>query len=389
MSKQSHHIALVRQRYTAFGGAERFVDRALSSLKAQNTQLTLICRDWKGEPGYDIHSCRPFYLGRTWRDVSFSHCVQQHITHTAYDLVQSHERIPGCHIYRAGDGVHREWLIQRARVQTPLTARLTRLNLFHRHILAAEKAMFLSPKLRKVICNSHMIKHEIQHHFGLTDDKFCVIHNGVDSDKFHPQLKKHRAQVRHQLQIADDAPVFLFVGSGFERKGAGALIKALAMMQKKTPGAHAIFVGKDKQLAKYQTQAQQHGVSARCHFVGPQQDVRPYYGAADVFVLPTLYEPFPNVVVEAMACGLPVITSSKCGSCDIITPGENGFICDALDIEQLAAHMQTLSSPELQGKMGNQARLTVEPMSLDHMATQLLALYEDLLRTPKDNIQAS
>ncbi len=368
-------IALIRQRYTPFGGAERFVDQALSSLKSDNTDLTLICRDWKGEIKHSVHQCQPFYLGRTWRDQSFTRCVQKHLTNTHYDLVQSHERIAGCHIYRAGDGVHREWLTQRARTQGPISKYLTQLSPFHRRLLAAEKQMFLSPLLKRVICNSHMVKHEIQHHFGLAEDKFCVIHNGVDSEKFHPDLKHHRQTQRQQLHIPQQATVFLFVGSGFERKGAGTVIQALT----KVDAAHAVFVGKDKLTKHYQQLANRLRVASRCHFVGPQTDVRPYYGVADAFVLPTLYEPFPNVVMEAMACGLPVITSTKCGSTDIIMPGENGLICDALDIEQLASHMQTLSSSEVRDKMGRAARSTVEPMTLEHMAEQLIQLYRQLL----------
>ena len=105
-------LAIVRQKYTPFGGAERFVERALVALKSKNVDVSIIAREWQGDAAGDIQGVRvnPFYLGRTWRDAGFAHAVQRLIAAGRFDLVQSHERIPGCDIYRAGDGVHATWL---------------------------------------------------------------------------------------------------------------------------------------------------------------------------------------------------------------------------------------------------------------------------------------
>ena len=111
-------LALVRQKYTPYGGAERFMARAVSALRESGTDVTVVAREWQGDqPGRDFIRCNPFYLGRTWRDVGFAKCVQEIIASGTFDLVQSHERIPGCQIYRAGDGVHATWLELRGRGQ--------------------------------------------------------------------------------------------------------------------------------------------------------------------------------------------------------------------------------------------------------------------------------
>ncbi len=97
-------LALVRQRYSAYGGAERFIERALGALGGQGVAVTVLAREWIGAPG-GLVRCDPFYVGRLWRDWSFARAVCREIARRPFDLVQSHERIDCCDIYRAGDGV--------------------------------------------------------------------------------------------------------------------------------------------------------------------------------------------------------------------------------------------------------------------------------------------
>lgn len=365
-------LALIRQRYTPYGGAERFVARAMAALQERGAQVTIVTRRWAGDG--EALVVNPFYVGSLWRDWSFARGVCKALAGQDFDLVQSHERIACCDIYRAGDGVHREWLAQRARIQHPLQRLATQLNPYHRYTLAAEARLFASPRLKAVICNSRMVKNEIQHHFGVAEDKLHVIYSGVDLEAFHPRLKaQHRAAVRTRHGIPPGAPVYLFVGSGFERKGLAALLRAFALLG---PDAHVIVVGGDKHSARYQTLATTLGVTDRAHFVGPQTDVKPFYGAADVFVLPTLYDPFPNVALEAFACGLPVITSHKSGAAEFVREGENGAVCDALDNQALASAMQALAAHD----HTEAARQTVLQHDVQAMSQATTALYSRLLQ---------
>ncbi len=371
-------IAIARQKYTPYGGAERFVARALDALRAQGVEVTVIAREWTGDPA-GILQVNPFFLGRTWRDVGFSHYVQRIINAGRFDLVQSHERIPGCHVYRAGDGVHATWLELRNQARGGLARFLTGRSPWHSYVLETEEAMFRHTALRAVICNSQMVKDDIARRFGVAAEKLHVIPNGVDLEVFHPGLRaEHGSRVRAELGIPADAPVVLFVGSGFERKGVAVLLRALAAMT--NPAAHLIVVGKDRGQSLAEKLAQTLGVDERVHFLGGREDVRPYYGAADVFCLPTLYDPMPNAALEAFACGLPVVTSTTCGAAELIVPGKNGAVCEALDHAAIAAQLDALLAPEGREERRVAARAAVEALGAGVMTEQLLALYRLLLQ---------
>lgn len=373
-------IALVRQRYTPFGGAERFVANAVRALRAEGAALTIVTRHWPGGEEFSPLICNPFYLGSLWRDWSFARCVCRSLANKNFDLVQSHERIPCCDIYRAGDGVHREWLAQRRRMLGPLARLGIALNPFHRHVLAAEKKLFASPQLKAVICNSNMVKEEIQRHFGLPEEKLHVIYSGVDQDIFHPGLRElHRSAVLAQYNIPADATVFLFVGSGFERKGLATALRALANLP---TSAHLLVVGKDKKLEQFRRLANQLGIETRTRFLGGQENVQLFYGAADAFVLPTLYDPFPNAALEAFACGLPVITSSKSGAAELIREGKNGFVRDALDVTEFVAAMRQITEQGI-APYSVPARNTVAALTPSAMSGRLFDLYRSLLNAAR------
>ncbi|MEW6353206.1 MAG: glycosyltransferase family 4 protein [Pseudomonadota bacterium] len=369
-------LALVRQRYTPDGGAERFMERAMQSLQAQGVSVTLITRAWRAQEGINLLRCNPFYIGSLWRDWGFARAVRRTLQKHQFDLVQSHERIPGCDIYRAGDGVHREWLKQRMRTLGIFERLRIFLSPYHHYVKAAERALFRSPRLRAVICNSHMVKSEMQRYFALPGHKLHAIYNGVDVQAFSPGLKCHRDAVRKQFSIPQEATLFLFVGSGFERKGVHRVLEAMAQLPL---NAYLIVVGRDKRLKKFLQQTKALKIENRVRFVGVQSDVKPFYGAADALVLPTLYDPFPNVILEAMAAGLPVITSAQCGAAELIEHGRNGYVCDALDTPALIESMRVLMDAGIQKQVADAARSTVLPLNQEAMVEQLVQLYQGLL----------
>ncbi len=167
----------------------------------------------------------------------------------------------------------------------------------------------------------------------------------------------------------------LFVGSGYERKGLPTLLRALANMRR--GDARLWVVGRDGQETLMRKLAQTLGVDRRVMFLGAQPDVRPFYGAADLFVLPTRYDPFPNAALEAMACGLPLVTSGNCGAAELVTAA-NGAVVAADDMAALAASLDELCG-RARG-MRDGARASVAHLDLANMAARLTALYAELLR---------
>ncbi|MFN5541658.1 MAG: glycosyltransferase family 4 protein [Betaproteobacteria bacterium] len=387
-------IALIRAKYNPFGGAERFVQTAVEALADEGVSMTVLTRAWpetsvaSGDaPAVDYVILNPRYVTSTGRDKSFAAAIEQHLSHTHYDLVQSHERIVGCDVFRAGDGVHATWLEHRRRVSSGLKQLGVRLNPHHRYLLATERAMFESPKLRAVICNSQMVKADISRHFDIDPAKLRVILSGVDTTVFHPGLRElHRAETRKTLRIPKSAPVALFVGSGFERKGLIGFLMGLADQSGHSrltrESVRGIVVGHDKHMTRFQSFADQLGLSDRVSFVGGVKDVRPFYAAADIFVLPTLYDPLPNACLEAMACGLPVITSTGSGAAELIANGVDGFVVDALDTPAIADAIEaSLASAMSDNLMGKNAAAKVAPLTSRAMAANYVALYRELLGT--------
>jgi len=368
-------IAIVRQRYNPYGGAERFIERALAALRTEGTAVTIVSRQWPAGAGSAI-ICNPWFVGRLWRDLGFARAVCRSLRREQFDLVQSHERLSCCDIFRAGDGVHRQWLENRGRTQSAWARTVTRLHPFHLYLLAAERRMFEAARLRAVICNSNMVRDEILRHFSVDPSRVEVIYNGIDLAHFHPALREqHRAAVRAALSIGAQDMTCLFVGSGFARKGMDSLLRAFATAARAP--ARLIVVGADKREGAARRLAQHLGIGDRVRFLGGQADVRPYYGAADCFVLPTLYDPFPNAALEALACGLPVIVSRQSGAAELVEPGVNGTVCDAFDPGDVAAALKR--APQLLGEAARRAaRRSVEHLSIDAMAARLIALYNRL-----------
>jgi UDP-glucose:(heptosyl)LPS alpha-1,3-glucosyltransferase len=201
-----------------------------------------------------------------------------------------------------------------------------------------------------------------------------VIYSGVDLDSFHPRLREERGRaLREKIGADETVPVILFVGSGYQRKGLPTLLHALSRMARRD--ARLWVIGRDKHESLMRSMAQTLGVDDRVLFLGAQPDVRPFYGAADLFALPTLYDPFPNAALEALACGLPLVTTTTCGAAELITPA-NGAVITAGDAAALAASLDVLSVKA--PAMRDAARASVAHLELTSMAAQLMALYSRL-----------
>jgi UDP-glucose:(heptosyl)LPS alpha-1,3-glucosyltransferase len=371
-------LGVIRQRYTAFGGAERFLERAIDALLARNVNVRIYTREWPPARSGPVEPvvCNPFYVGRLWRDASFAHAVRESLARDRPEIVQSHDRIEGCDVFRAGDGLHRSWLDERIRVGGALDRASINANPYHRFVLDAEARLLASPALKAVICNSQMVAQDLRTHFPIESSKVRVIYNAVDSADFGIHVRSARAETRASLGLRASDFAFLLVGSGYRRKGVPTAIRALARLP-----AHVrlVVVGREKHMARYRMLAAREGVAARVIFAGAQRDPRPYYGAADAFVLPTIYDPLANTVVEALACGLPVVTSTRCGAGELVVTAGAGWLCDSMDAAAFADRMSRLLDPAELEKTSSRAVPAVSHLTPEAMTAQMLALYDDVL----------
>jgi UDP-glucose:(heptosyl)LPS alpha-1,3-glucosyltransferase len=221
------------------------------------------------------------------------------------DVLFSLERVWECDCYRAGDGVHRAWLERRGR---GWQAWFRRWNPKHRQLLELEEALLGRGGARQIIANSEMVRREILENYGGDPGRISVIYNGLPASAF---------QAPEGIREARDF-VVLFAGSGWERKGLRRLVEAVETLPESIePRLLVAGRGNPRSLGR---------VSSRVRFLGPVADMAAVYATADVFALPTLYDPFSNACLEAMAAGLPVITTDANGFGEIIDPGKTGEV---------------------------------------------------------------
>jgi UDP-glucose:(heptosyl)LPS alpha-1,3-glucosyltransferase len=371
-------LAIIRQRYTPQGGAERFLEGALEALLERNVAITLYTREWPQTKLQLIEPSivNPYYIGRWWRDAGFARAVTKEIMRGRFNLVQSHDLVLTCDVYRPADGIHATWLEERLK-DAPASLRMrVAMSPYHRYKLSMERKLFASPWLRRVLCNSKLVRDDIKSRFGLPDERLPVLYNAVDSNIYSPELRVHRERIRGKHKIPDEATLYLLVGSRFRRKGVAAALEALAQVPEP---AHLLIVGDDRDTESYKSMARDLGVRGRVTFAGFQTEIGPYYGAADAFVLPALYDSFPDAAMEALACGLPVVTSTRSGAAELVSEHDAGFVCDSRDVGALTTHLRALQDPQLRAVLGANARKAVLPLSPAAMTLKLVLIYKELL----------
>jgi UDP-glucose:(heptosyl)LPS alpha-1,3-glucosyltransferase len=191
-------------------------------------------------------------------------------------------------------------------------------------------------------------------------DRVVVAHNGVDSRRFSPAVRAlHRERQRAALGAAPDETLLLFVGKGFARKGLAVLLAAIGQLYAAGARGLRLAVVGQGATVRWEGLARELGIADRVRFVGHASDPEAYYVAADVFVLPTFFDPFANATLEAMASGLPVITSRSNGASEILTPGADGLVVDdPRDAAGVARAIGDLMDPARREAMGRAARET-------------------------------
>jgi UDP-glucose:(heptosyl)LPS alpha-1,3-glucosyltransferase len=380
------HVALLRQRLAGFGGAETTLSHLARGLAGAGHRVTVYGASPETEarpalgPGIDYVRV-PVWGGKAVRLLAFALNARRLLQQGPPQLVFSLERTLYQHVYRAGDGCHREWLARRAPFLSPAARAAERLRPLHRVMLILEKRLFADPGLRWVIANSRQVKEEIIRHYRVNPAKIQVVSNGLDRQKFHP-LDEGGTEARRQgLGAPPGAEIVLFVGSGFRRKGLAYLIEAFARL----PHRESVLwvVGKGNP-APYRRLADRVQCAERVKFWGPQGEVAPFYQAAAVLALPTLYDPCSNVVLEALACGTPAVTTAANGAAEFLTPGQNGEILSRPDdVAGLAAALASYLARARDPEVRRVAQEAVAHLSWESTLAGTLAVLEEASREPR------
>ena len=323
-------IGLVRRGHSETGGAEAYLKRLAHGLNQAGHATRLFtdsswpAREWSWGPITRIS-------GETAR--GFANELVKAEPKRDCDLLLSLERVWQCDVYRAGDGIHQVWMRKRDAASSAARRWFRRVSGKDRDTIELERALFTGGA-RHVIANSEMVKWQAQEFYSYPPDQIDVVANGVPLTDFRPDPEARRIR-REVLRLRGDEVALLFVGSGWERKGLHFAVRAVTSLGK---NMRLLVAGRGRRDFANQPNVQ---------LLGAVRDLPGLYAAADIFLLPTLYDPFSNACLEALASGLPVITTRDNGFSEIIENGVHGSIInDASEIDAIREALLFWSDPE-------------------------------------------
>jgi UDP-glucose:(heptosyl)LPS alpha-1,3-glucosyltransferase len=332
-------VALIHMRHAATGGTERYLNHLAAHLARRGDEVSIVCRSHEEapHPGIRFEVLRPLAVGAAMRMTSFARAAERHVRERPYDVVYGLGKTWTHDVIRLGGGCH----------QTYLERTGTAVRHKERLALGIESRALAPDAYLRVVVNARMVAEDVGRRHGVPADRIALIYNGVDLERFHP--RKHAgpgAQLRRSIGVSDREIAVLFLGSGYARKGLDLLIEAFAAVSRQRAEARLVVVGRDSDEDRYRRAAAAAGIAENTRFLGPRADAESCFAAADLYVLPTRYDPFANTTLEALASGLPVITSRDNGASELIEEGRNGSVLPELDPATLASTLLGWCDPD-------------------------------------------
>ncbi|MEZ5406252.1 MAG: glycosyltransferase family 4 protein [Verrucomicrobiia bacterium] len=369
-------LTLIRQFPAGLGGAEKYLQLLIQGFSEKQIQINLLCADYPQEsplnkiPNLNIIRLDPYRLSqiRWMRPWYFSWLAKNWVQKNSQPLVISLERYWQQNLLRAGDGVHAAWLQQRYQLQNSFLNLFTKLSPFHQLLLWSEKKAYHPQNTQRVIANSHLVKKQIVDFLHFPEEHIDVVYNGVDlkpwQPSYDPWLKKY-------LGLTPDCVIALFVGSGWQRKGLKKATEIVDAWQKQNSRQIKLIV-----IGKGPEKRYRHPL---VYFSGPKppSETGRFYQGADLLLFPTYYDPFANVTLEALASGLPVITSTHNGASEILTEGQDGIaFTPEAPTELWVQAINHFSNPEQRNLTRQLCRQKAQQFSLENHLLALISLCE-------------
>jgi UDP-glucose:(heptosyl)LPS alpha-1,3-glucosyltransferase len=366
-------IAVIRKECSLRqGGAERYCANLCRELAARGHHVYVLAQQMDKDlhPDLDHVPIRVSSFGSSAKNISFHRNSQRALRQLHVDRVYALSRSYPADALRVSDPLHSTWMKLRYRSKWRLF--IERLNPRHRTILSLEKKIFNPANTKVIITNSKLTKRQVHQLFGFPQERIHVVYNGVDLKKFSP--------LGEVVQISKKVRL-LFVGMEFRRKGLQELLKGLSLIKHGLLEYSLDIVGKGDEKC-FRRMAENFGIAGNVRFHGPSPMVEEFYRAADLLVFPTRYDPFANVCLEALACGLPVATTTTNGAAEIIQDGETGFILNGSSdlADQIAARISFFGamSPESRRQMAKMARRKAESFTIGRNVDETLAILRSL-----------
>ncbi|RPH34797.1 glycosyltransferase family 1 protein, partial [bacterium] len=237
--------------------------------------------------------------------------------------------------------------------------------------------LLTSGETKRIIACSNLVKNQIVQHYGVEPGRIAVIPNGVAfQEKNGPESM--RTSLRKRWGIPGDDRVLLFVGNEFARKGLQTVLEAMARLA--MPDVRLLVVGAGN-IGPYERLTEALHLGGRVSFLGSVERPERLFGIADIFIFPTLYDPCPLVVLEAMAAGVPVVTSRSCGTVEGMTHGLHGiYLDDPTSAGEAAEWIRTLlTDHKLHEQLSLEGRNKAREYCWDAIAARTLEILEKVV----------
>lgn len=368
----------------ARGGAERYTIDLARDLSAAGIDVALLASSFDDSPPpVERVVLRARALTRAGAYRAFLRSLEEHLREARYDIVHAMLPVPRCDIYHPHAGLAAETLAAgHLQHRSPLTRAAAwlgnRLNRRRCLYAAVERRLLAGDQAPLVLCLSDYVRRLVQRRYHLPPESLAVLHNGVDLQRFDPLPASAGSDAPPwPAAFADRGVVALMVAQDFRRKGLAEAIESLSLARDRR--LRLAVVGRDDPRP-YGRLARRRGVAEQVLFAPPAGDLRPFYRHADYLLLPTWHDPCSLVVLEALAMGLPVITTRRNGAAELMADGQHGRVLpDPSDGPALAAAMCAMLDPQRRAEMRRACLELRGRLSQSQHVERLIGIYRQRL----------
>jgi UDP-glucose:(heptosyl)LPS alpha-1,3-glucosyltransferase len=390
----SMKIAITHTRYTRIGGVEGYIRDLVQRLLDAGHEVHYFAQWWDKDADSRIQFHK---IPNPWKPIrflkvrSYDRAVTSMVRLEDFDVVHGFSKSSRQDVYTDGSGTLEDYQTYSLdATSSPLSRALKKISPHQREVAAIERRRFTRGNFKKIVAMSRLAADQIQRRYGLSNEEVEVVYNGIDLSRFKPEKGPDAAEFRKQLGIKDDELVCLLVGNDYRRKGVDTVIEAAALLfhdASFTRKFRFVVVGKERHSREQELirKSRDLGVTDVVKLHGPMNRIERFFGAADMFVLPTRFDIFGQVVLEALASGVPPIVSAAAGASECLKDGETGFILsDSRDAKALAERVRRLGEdPSLLKRMSARAVESAKDYSWDRHFKRVLEIYDEVARAKK------
>lgn len=367
------------------GGGEGYLAGLANGLAERGHEVHIFASEWQNNNNrMSYHTIPVIRYPKFLKDVSFVINSWRKMSSYDFDIVQVVGRALGMNVFNPHCGVEKAWLKQDIlSVSCPFyrfLKHITRfLSLRQNFILWLDRKQYTGKCVSRIIAISDMIKNDIIKYHNIDPQKIKVVYNGVDLQRFTPDNRnKYRKVIRERLSLGEEF-VILYVSNNFRLKGLLTLIKSLGELKKSLRNFKALIIGRGRD-ASYRKLARRLNCLENLIFLGHVNEIEKYYAASDLYVHPTFYDSCSLVVTEALASGLPVITTRYDGASGVIDNGIEGFVMeDPMDYEALAEKISLFFDDKFRKKASIAAREKAEKYPAEKNCEDIIKVYNEVM----------